>query len=491
MTAKPTPSAVDLLRFLTLSVAVHADAICCAVDDNEVALVESSTNDEHLETLENELVVLLDRQRRVHAARSMIALSQNERHRGIELRRRPQPLTQQYGDKRIQTSRTPSHKSVSMMLGTDRRTTERPFSNTGTDEIGAVDEATAASTRGLSTAASSTAPRTEPEAESVDAQVERLKANIMHLDRYSLRGKLLQIKKQKKAIKEIDLEDLVAKVIDTFEFPASVRALWSSESPPRSDCSRGFSCAEKAGTSRSRVHPRDMSLAQHAIGQGGLVNHTNIDLLLTRACQRLSGRAADALRALSSTNVSDESAPAHLLGCVVYAGEFDSSESTDLAAVQQLQTMPRNTLSRLYAQCLRTSVFEADLDERCFGARGTVLAAQDFNALPTDWATAQSLSRVPLDEILPPAQHLLTPRFSFADVAELKRLQAKRVELQEKIVRFLVDGQEKEAELLQGIAGSGQDRVAAAARLALAEVASPSTSPHTWRTLLLPRDDEG
>ncbi|CBZ30321.1 conserved hypothetical protein [Leishmania mexicana MHOM/GT/2001/U1103] len=490
MTATSPSSAVDLLRFLALSLAVHADAVCCAVDDVEAAIVELSTNDEHLDILENELAGLLDRQRRLHVTRSMIAFSQDERRRGMELRRSVQASTQQYGNKRIQTSRTPSNRSASLMGGTPRRPGERLsvdlFPGEPEQEYGA----SAVSTRGLSTATSSTAPCAGSEADSVDAQVERLKARIMHLDRYSLRGKLLHLEKQKNAVKEIDLENLVARVVDPFEFPASVRALWCGAASSRSTGSQTSSCAPFTAASHRSARSGDVTLAQHATGKGSVVNHTNIDLLLARACQRLSGRAADALEALASTNVSEASAAAHLLGCMVYAAELDSSGSTDLAAVQELQRMPRDTLSHLYDQCVRNSVCEAKLDGRCFGVRGTVLGAQDFNALPAEWATSQSLSHVPLDEILPPVRHLLSPRFSFADVAELKQLQERRVALQEKLVKLLVEGPEKEAELLQDIAGSPRDRAAAAARLAVAEMTPVSTSVHAWKTMVLARGDE-
>ncbi|CAJ1023197.1 hypothetical protein Q4I32_003161 [Leishmania shawi] len=484
MTANPPSSAVDLLRFLALSLTVHTDAVCCAVDDVEAAIVESSTNDELLDTLEKELAVLLDRQRRLHVTRSVIALSQEERRRGMELRRSGQTSTQRYGHKRIQTSRTTSNISATQMHDTARYSSERFSRGVSPDKMEQGYGSSAVSAHACSTAASSAPLCAESEADSVDAQVERLKERIMHLDCYSLRGKLLQLEKQKKEVKEIDLEDLVTRVVDSFEFPAAVRALWCSGASPCLACSGIGSSAPHKRASQSCARSRDATLAQPATRKGGVINHTNVDLFLARACQRLSGRAADALQALASTSVSEQSAAAHVLGCMVYAAEFNASERADLAAVQQLQTMPRDTLSRLYDQCVRSSVCEAKLDGRCFGARGTVLAAQDFSALPADWATTQSLSQVPLDEILPPVRHLLAPRFSFADVAELKRLQVKRVELQEKIVNFLLGRQEKDEELLQGISGSQRDRAVAAARLAVTEVTPASTSAHAWKTMV-------
>ncbi|GET92274.1 hypothetical protein, conserved [Leishmania tarentolae] len=489
MTAKSSSSAVDLLRFVAISLAVHADAACCAVDDVEAAIVESSTNEEILGALEEELAVLLDRQRRLHATRSVIALSQDERRRGMELRRSWRPSTDQYGDKRIQTSRTQSNRSASRGHGTRRHPGENLSTGLYSDETERRYGTWTVSQRGLSTATSSTAPCTESETDSIDAQVERLKARIIHLDRYSLRGKLLQLEKKKNAVKDIDLEELMAKVVDTFEFPASVRALWYSPAAPRSNGPQKSSRVPFRAASHRRAQSEDAPLGEYATGKGGVVNHANIDLLLARACQRLSGRASDALEALASTNVSEASAAAHLLGCMVYAAELDSSGSTDLAAVQQLQTMPRDTLSRLYDECVRNSVFEAKLDSRCFGVRDTVLSTHDFNALPAEWAASQPLSQVPLDELLPPVRHFLSPRFSFANVAELKRLQGKRVELQEKVVKLLLDGQEKDRELLQDIAGSQRDRAAAAVRLAVAGAAPESSSAHAWKTMILVRDE--
>ncbi|KAG5467856.1 hypothetical protein LSCM4_00942 [Leishmania orientalis] len=490
MATEPPSGAVDLLRFLALSLAVHADAICCGVDDVEAAIVESSTNDETLDALENELNVLLDRQRRLHATRSIIALSREERRRGLELRQSWRPSTQSHGGKRIQTSRAPSNASVPLGRSRGDQSRERLPTDVSPEDLEEECEETVLSTRGLSTAASSASPCAESEADSVDAQVERLKARIKYLDRYSLRGKLLHLETLKKAVKEIDLEDLVVSLVDSFEFPASVRALWCSASSPHSGNSCASSCATHSKASRGRTRFGDASLPQHAAGLGAVVNHTNIDLLLARACQRLTGRVSDALEALTSAGVSEDSAAAHVLGCVVYAAELDSSGSTDLAAVQQLQRMPRDALSRLYDQCVRNSVCETKLDDRCFGARGTVLTAQDFNAVPPDWAAAQALSRVPLDAILPPARHLLAPRFSFADVAELKRLQSRRVELQEKIVRFLVGGPVKDREALQCVSDSPLDCAAAATRLAVADVTPASLSTHAWKTMVVARNHQ-
>ncbi|KAG5468257.1 hypothetical protein LSCM1_02235 [Leishmania martiniquensis] len=488
--ATESPSGgVDLLRFLALSLAVHADAVCCSVDDVEAAIVESSTNDELLDALENELVVLLDRQRRLHVTRSIIALSQEERRRGVQLRQSWQPSTPSHGGKRIQISVAPSSKSVSLSGGKGSPR-ERSLTGASTDYMELERGATAVSARGLSTTASSPAPRAESEVDAVDAQVERLKARIAYLDRYSLRGKLVQLEAQKRAVKEIDMRDVVTKVVDSFEFPASVRALWCIPASPPSGGSRAGSCAPQAKASRSRTRFGDATLPQLATGLGAVVNHTNIDLLLSRACQRLTGRASDALRALASTSVSEKSAAPHVLGCMVYAAELDSSGSTDLASVQQLQMMPQDTLSRLFEACVRNGICEAKVDDRCFGARGTVLTAQDFNALPANWAAAQSLSRVPMAEVLPPVRHLFTPRFTFADVAELRRLQARRVELQEKVVTSLVGRLAKEREALHGVPGSQRDCAAAAARLALVDATPECGLTHAWKTMVVVHQHE-
>lgn len=457
---------LDLLRFLALSLEVHTDAVCCAVDDVERAIVESSTNDERLDALEEELADLLDRQRRLHAAHSVIALSQEERRRGAELRRSRLPLTQSFGEKRIQVSR-PSSQPVA---GLSAMRVARHTGVTGEDLTTGFSAADA-STRGFSTGApSEAATQLQAELEVVDAQVERLKSRIQYLDRYSLRGKLLELEKRKKAIKDVNLDDITAAVVDDFQFPAAVQALWGP--PP-------------ALPTAGRPRALEASLAEHAAGKGSVVNHTNVDLLLARACQRLAGRATDALEALSSTSVTEDSVAAHVLGCMVYAGEFDASDGTDLAAVQALQQMPPNALSQLYDACVGGSVCEARLDERCFGARQTVLSAHDFCALPNDWATTQSLTGVALDTVLPPVRHLLAPRFTFADVAELRRLQARRVALQEKIVQLLVGGQEAEAEALAGLEGaSSRDRTVAAARLAVADATPTTRCAHAWKTIL-------
>ncbi|KPI90464.1 hypothetical protein ABL78_0394 [Leptomonas seymouri] len=492
MTAQPT-DALDLLHFLALSLEVHADALCSAVDDAEAAIVESTINDELMDRLEDELVVLLDRQRRMHTGQALIALSQKERLRGSELRRNQHPSLQPWGDKRIQTSHTHSHAAST--AGGQQRGVVSPRQAM---ETAMKKDSPDVSTRCLSTAEGSL----EADVASLDCQVELLKAKIEGLDCYSLRGKLLQLEKMKKAVKDIDLEKLVDTIVDNIEFPPAVQALWSpSCRQPSSPASSTIGGARASPFSPSAV-PRSTSssstrmlkrnevmLAQHAAGGGGVVNHANVDLLLARACQRLTGRSVDALEALASTNVSEESAAAHVLGCMVYASEFEHIARGELRAVMDLQMMPRDMLARLYRKWERKSIGKARVDARCFGARGTVLAAQDFSALPAEWTTTQSLSRIPLDEVLPPIRHLLSPRFTFSSVSELKQLHETRVALQRRIVRFLLGGPEMCDELLQGWPCSNVDRAVAATRLAVAESTPLSVCGHPWKTMVrIPRD---
>ncbi|KPA82260.1 hypothetical protein ABB37_03370 [Leptomonas pyrrhocoris] len=488
MTAEPT-AALDLLRFLALSLEVHTDALCCAVDDVEAAIVEFSINDELMDRLEDELAVLLGRQRRMHAGQAMIALSQKERLRGNALRRDEHPPSQPWGDKRIQTSRTHS-RAASTATGqwSAVRSPRQPAESEMREDF-----SDGASTRCLSNAEGSL----EADVAAVDHRVDLLKAKIEELDCYSLRGKLLQLEKMKKAVKDIDLGRLMESVVDNFEFPPAVRTLWasgSSSSPSCASAAVGVSYASSStlsvaahNTSSRSITMRssnETTLAQHAAGKGDVVNHTNVDLLLARACQRLAGRSVDALEALASTNVSEESAAAHVLGCVVYAAEFDRSDWSELRAVMELQTLPRDALARRYRRWEKQSICKASIDARCFGARCTVLAAQDFSALPADWATSQSLSRIPLDEVLQPMRHLLSPRFTFVNVAELKHLQARRVALQRKIVQFLLGGPATSEELLRQVPCSDVDRAVAAARLAVGESTPPTISGHAWKTMV-------
>lgn len=478
--ASPSTNALDLLRFLALSLEVHCDALCCAVDDVEAAIVESSINDELMDGLEEELAGLLDRQRRLHAGQAVIALSQKERMRGSEIRRERRPPTQPWGDKRIQTSRTPS-RATSVAAGQQGALRSSQQTKNVADREPSLDDV---STRCLSTAEESLAA----DVASVDRQVEVLRAKIEELDCYSLRGKLLQLEKMKRAVKDVDLEAVVESVVDGFEFPAAVETLWAADKEPSlsftSSSAPAVPRGHGASPSRRTALTDDLTLAQHAAGKGHAVNHTNIDLLLARACQRLAGRSVDALEALASTTVSEESAAPHVLGCMVYATEFERSERGELRSVMELQTMPSDALARHYHRWKNAAICTASIDARCLGARETVLAAQDFSALPSDWATAQSLSRVPLEEVLPPIRHLLSPRFTFANAGELRRLQATRVALQRKVVRFLLEGSDSDEELLRQLPGSTQDHAAASARLAVAECTPPTVSGHAWKTLM-------
>lgn len=480
--AAPPTDALDLLRFLALSLEVHTDALCCAVDDVEAAIVESAINDELMDRLEEELAGLLDRQRRLHAGRAIIALSQQERQRGSEVRRDLRPSAQVWGDKRIQVSRAPPRATSTASA--------QPSLGGGQSALRAASHDDGASTRGLSTAEVSL----EADVAAVDRQVESLKRRIEALDCYSLRGKLLQLEKMKRTVKDVDLAELVETIVNEFQFPPAVQALWASDVAETASASSFISKASvpsRGASNQSRLKARseDVTLAQYAAGRGHVVNHTNLDLLIARACQRLAGRSVDALDALSSTTVSEDSAAAHVLGCMVYAAEFERSERGELQSVIELQTMEKDALSRLYRQWEREAICTADIDPRCFGARDTVLAPQDFSALPADWATTKSLSRIPVDELLPPIRHLLCPRFTFANRAELLELQAARVELQRTIVRFLLGGADTDAELLQSVARNATDHTAAMARLAVADTTAPTVTGHAWKTLVrVPHD---
>lgn len=498
MAASPT-DALDLLRFLALSLEVHTDALCCAVDDVEAAIVESSIHDEEMDRLEEELAGLLDRQRRLHAGQAVIALSRRERERSTELRRASQqPQLQPCEKKRFQSSR--SHSCAGSTTAGPQSLGRSPRQTVEADRRRATDSADDESVRCLSTARASL----DADVASVDRQVDLHKARIEELDCYSLRGKLLRLGKAKKAAKDVNFEKLVQHTTESFEFAPAVRALWTLEEsssnaknglPPAAAAVSNAASSPSAvlhGAPSRGVQPQDRSdvdLARYAAGRGNVVNHTNVDLLLARACQRLAGRSVDALDALASTNVSEESPAAHVLGCAVYAAEFDRSEQRELRAVMELQTMPRDALARSYRRWWRKCICTAKLDARCFGARNTVLAAQDFSALPADWTTTKSLSQIPLDEVLSPIRHLLSPRFTFASVAELKQLQAKRVELQRKIVQFLLGGPEVHGELLRHISGDEATRAVASARLAVAESTPSTVSGHAWKTMVrVPHD---
>lgn len=467
---------VDLLRFLALSLNVHADAVACAVDDVEKTLVESSVNNEELLALEKDLQTLLERQRHLNAGRLLLSRAKAEREHDANARRSSLLKRPLFGEKAFQISRsTPLPSSDRVALSETSRSgaqvvggKQRGERCTAQMEAGGtapaprspgVAECEADWAASTSSAAPSDRRGVMDEASSVDEQVRIRQRRLAELDRFAVLQKVRRLEELKKKVCGVDIQRIVDHATAKFRMPDAVHRLWKNSKNPNSE--------------------------------DDLIDHTNIDLLLSRGCQRFTGRCIDALGALAGSSVTEESSPAHVLGCVIYAGEFDDRSSGEIGSVVELQTLGPEALSLHHRDLLSQATVEAPVAPRCLGQRDTVLSPYEYCAIPQNWPSAVAVSNISLGEVLPPTRHFLTPRFSFSDAAELRALQSARVRIQQSAVNRLFDRRAMESVLMlsRGADNAKPDdkgEAVAALRCALSNAASEMMplSQHSWKTVL-------
>ncbi|KEG08118.1 hypothetical protein DQ04_07971010 [Trypanosoma grayi] len=389
--------ALELLRFMALSAAVHADAVQCLVDDTRSVLSQMALDQERLDTLEGQLSTLLEEQRRLHAMRDVVSRSRSLR-RGEDMlpkggggsnKRKCQAAASVVRSKSGSAEVPPRATTLSNIEDVLRFASSAvpeedvPFSETG--RHGGV----------VGIAASSAEKRAEEcgtvEGHSIDEEVERVKSEIRLLEGMSIKAKLRELEALKQAVKDIDVNSIAERHVGKFRFPHEVEALWDTKQ---------------------------------------VVNRTNIDLFIARACQRLSSRYEDALDAIADFPMCERSDTTRVLGSALYAEALTSAHNYDAAAVQALQNLARESLVLFYRAKRRHATVGAAVRPR---RADTVLGPAESGFLPRDWWSAQVL-RPPVDVHLPPARHILTARFSFVDAEELKSLETLRVEFQREVL---------------------------------------------------------
>lgn len=442
---------VELLRFVALSAAVHADAVQCLADDTRRVLSQMAVDGDQLEALEAQLTDLLQKQRRLHTLRDAVTKARQERSEesgsgckssGSRAPKSTAPVIPPTSagnvDRNIkcilQFASRAVEKDEIQPIGTRRskRVTVTPTSFLPKIPHEERTETTCDSTDG---------GREEKEDTecTIDEEVERLKMEIRHAEAMSVEKKLRDLEALKQQVKEVDANSLVQRYVGSFSFPMEVEELW-----------RG----------------------------NNVLNCTNIDTFVSGACKRFAWRYDDALRAISDFPLSEASDAARVYGSTLYAEELTSSSNYDAVGVQVLERSGESTLPQFYRRKRRLARVSAPFRRR---AVGTVLGPEEFTFLPTDWPATQ-LILPPAEGHLPPAKHIMTPRFSFASTDELKALQSLRVDIQRSAVAAFMDASKALDELMNPttLQRDGIDYKATLIRLLEAE---RKGSSRVWTTL--------
>ncbi|KAH8607383.1 hypothetical protein ERJ75_001414300 [Trypanosoma vivax] len=410
------PEALERLRFLALSVSVHADALQCLVDDTRRALSQMTRDNERLEALEAQLCFLLPKQQRIH--KMLEVVNRAKRERSLENIAVSSACTKVSGaSRRVSGAGSHRTKSVSVPLsrssasvvGDGDRSTAQGSRDVLHFASSALDEDSIPKLRSRKSCADSADVLVSPvesvrcerasneekimseERCTIDDEVARLKAEITRVEGLSVEAKLRELETLKRRAREVDVDALVKHYVRSFRFSEDVENLWSGDSA---------------------------------------LDRTNIDLFVDSACQRFSRRYEDAFAAMSEFPLSMECAPSQVYGSMLYADALTSSRNYDAAAVQALQDSDRNFLVNFYRGMQRLATVCSICQER---EHNTVLGPEEFVFLPSDWPTSQLLLP-PGDVHLPPARHIYTPRFSFEDAREMKALQSLRVDVQREAI---------------------------------------------------------
>ncbi|KAH9577538.1 hypothetical protein LSM04_007875 [Trypanosoma melophagium] len=420
--------ALELLRFIALSSSVHADAVQCLVDDTQQVLSQMTLEEERLDSLEMQLSTLLKEQQRLNAMQDVVRRSKNSRESDkLFISSEHQKKLQRTAGTQVTKSKKQSStlsniegvlrfassalekEDVVILTGEQRkRGNTKKVSPEKKEDGDSINE-------NRKEEGNTEVIQTE---ETVDEAVERVKSEIRLLETMSIKSKLRELETLKQQIRDVDGNAIVKQYVGSFRFTREVEQLWRSE-----DC---------------------------------VINGSNIDLFIARACGRLVGRYEDSLSVIDKVasdgvlsmdrdmyryrdsyrdrEEDDKDFGGRVFGALLYAAALTTPNNTDAAAVVALQSLQfLHSVDSLHAilQCPVMGVLRE--------GRGveTVLSQTEYGVLPADWRSAGVLS-TPEDIHLPPARHILTPRFSFADAEELKELQTLRVDFQRELLNTFV-----------------------------------------------------
>ncbi|CCW60612.1 unnamed protein product [Phytomonas sp. EM1] len=461
----------DLLRFVALSTSVHADAVQCAVDDLQKVVHQKHSEEALLKVYEKELNELSEQSKKLHVMHRLVTVSREERQKGKPLRAAGSEVSYGGSDKKhIQSTRRPKgvhpdtrcRPKPRLARPTGEVTPFKPGADDSTPTIPAESESIAQTTLAL------------------DAQLAHLKQRMAELDAMSIHTKLTTLESLKRQASEVDAAAILQRHVSAFEFPPEVRRLWGEKAAASS-----FPAAKP--TRQTPSIRKKNNLGDFAPEDSNpVVNLHTIDPLIDRACRRLNARYQHILDVLATSGETLEDDAQRLLEHLLYAEKLESPDNDDVAAVQTLQGLPLEAFTAHDARERSRFSAEAQLAERCLGRPQTVLSRLSYCALPMAWETTRRLSETPLESFLPPARHILTPRFSFTNLSELNRLDRLRVHAQRLFLIPLLGNRQLVEDMLHHEGGALpielKEKAILDVRAAIADAMASQEKPPAWIT---------
>ncbi|RNF14411.1 uncharacterized protein Tco025E_05853 [Trypanosoma conorhini] len=422
--------AFEMLRFAALSSAVHADAVECLVDDTRSVVSRIAADAEQLDALEGHLAELLEEQRRLRAVCDVLSRSRTARGKTGPARPGEHP-TQGRGTLETRSVEASPGVAAASSIGNVLRFAAKA----GTEED--VRTRTPSARRGLEATGEASVGSTQDAKdadgeETIDEQVERVESEVRLLDSMSVKTKLRELESLKRQVGDLNANAIMERYVGSFDFNCDVERLWNAKSD--------------------------------------ILNSANMDLFIARACQRFSGRCEDALNVISDFSTYEEGDAARVLGSLLYLEALTSLHNYDAAAVRTLQGLDEDAALSYYREKRRVATVGTTVRR---SRVETVLGPEEFVFLPEDWWSSQLLV-TPEAIQLPPARHILTPRFSFAEAKELNTLQSMRVDFQRSVLDAIIRmpkalGELQEQTVLQPAQEEARDAGVALLRLLLGE----------------------
>lgn len=482
--AAPSPAsdegALHLARFLAVCVSVHADALECAVDETANALSQMASEEGAMQDWESELRELTRRAERLRTMRAAIAHARHVREydhdtdshtaRTSSLSRPPPScaassspsVTQRSSQHRPRPSLLTARQTMSAQAVARLARQAMVCESDDADSAAArtLDQRTPASLRPVSSIHDEAVEEGAAEWARVQSRISRLHAAISHMEQEGMKAKLRRLEAAKARVRSstsasASTSTSPERLVGAFRFASRVEQLWGS------------------GGVRGSQPSLPSSTRQSAIGEASesaMCSEAEVSRIMAQSCGRLVRRYRHALEAMAQTEWNEHSDATRVYTAMLYAHAMEDSfrqrrpneevceddeggggvyadvgEAGFVHEMQQRRLDSVEGQTRAMAevlaqyQCGAGEVGEVTASRVGHGAAATVLSEYDFCALPADWAGARALTRIDPRILLPPARHLLTARFSFADVTELKQLQRRRVDVQRRLVHAALD----------------------------------------------------
>ncbi|CUG86240.1 Hypothetical protein, putative [Bodo saltans] len=337
--------------------------------------------------------------------------------------------------------------------------------------------------------------------DTAQAQVARLDFKLQDRTNVSVRNKLARLEALKSSCREVDVVQCLQDSFTMFQYSPEAEEMFFSvpsssaqPPPPRSSTEQSKQSKPQRASlvGELPIHSEDEIAARDK----RLVRSSNVAKVLQGAVERLTLRYADALNALvqsGSTFIADQKNGD--IDRLLYAAGFSqlladaSSDSVQFASYLRTTVQnPTLALQQEYDYLCRKWVATAKVPNPRFNGGGdevtalgaatniAIINAQPHIVLPMsvssraaqsseqdgsddEWSmwSKKLLSTSPLHNddappVLPPAKHILTQRFSAADVEELQSLEKLRIRIQQTVAERLLQLPASVAEQLPRLA---------------------------------------